>query len=90
MALVILTIAFASCEKHDFFDENTITGAVGPEAYWYEVGEMAKAGESVEFKAQYYSSVDSNDDTHFYNHSVCSTRGNGCGLFPSHTDCRFR
>ena len=50
----------ASCEKHDFFDENTITGAVGPEAYWYEVGEMVKAGESMGFKAQYYSSVDSN------------------------------
>ena len=49
----------ASCEKHDFFDGNTITGAVGPEAYWYEVGETAKAGESVGFKAQYYSSVDS-------------------------------
>ena len=49
----------ASCEKHDFFDGNTITGAVGPEAYWYEVGETTKAGESVGFKAQYYSSVDS-------------------------------
>ena len=60
LALGLLLMTVASCEKHDFFDENTITGAVGPEAYWYEVGEMAKAGESVEFKAQYYSSVDSN------------------------------
>ena len=60
LALGLLLMTVASCEKHDFFDENTITGAVGPEAYWYEVGEIAKAGESVEFKAQYYSSVDSN------------------------------
>ena len=60
LALGLLILGLVSCEKHDFFDENTITGAVGPEVYWYEVGEMAKAGESVEFKAQYYSSVDSN------------------------------
>ena len=60
LALGLLLMTVASCEKHDFFDENTITGAVGPEAYWYEVGEMVKAGESMGFKAQYYSSVDSN------------------------------
>ena len=59
LALGLLLMTVASCEKHDFFDGNTITGAVGPEAYWYEVGETAKAGESVGFKAQYYSSVDS-------------------------------
>ena len=34
LALGLLLIAVASCEKHDPFDENTITGAVGPEAYW--------------------------------------------------------
>lgn len=57
MALVILTIAFASCEKHDFFDENTITGAVGPEAYWEIESSAVKAGGEMGFTAQYYSSV---------------------------------
>jgi hypothetical protein len=33
MAMATLVVAFAACEKHDFIDDNTITGAVGPEAY---------------------------------------------------------
>ena len=57
MALGLLMLGFASCEKHDFFDEDTITGHVGPEAYWTVESSAVKAGESMGFTAQYYSSV---------------------------------
>ena len=58
LALGLLLLGLASCEKHDFFDENTITGAVGPETYWVINSSMVKAGSSMGFKGQYYSSVD--------------------------------
>lgn len=57
VALGLLMLGFASCEKHDFFDEDTITGHVGPEAYWTVESSAVKAGESMGFTAQYYSSV---------------------------------
>ena len=57
LALGLLLIAVASCEKHDPFDENTITGAVGPETYWTIESSMMKAGESMNFVGQYYSTV---------------------------------
>jgi len=57
LALGILLMTVASCEIHDPFDENTITGAVGPEAYWTIESSMIKAGESMGFSAQYYSTV---------------------------------
>ena len=57
MAIAATALVLTSCAKHDFFDEDTITGKVGPEAYW-EVGSMAvTAGNSMDFKAQYYSSA---------------------------------
>ena len=55
MATVV--VAFASCEMHDFFDEDTITGAIGPEAYWEIESSAVKAGGAMGFTAQYYSSV---------------------------------
>ena len=57
LALGLLLIAVASCEKHDPFDENTITGAVGPEAYWTVESSMVKAGGTMGFVGQYYSTV---------------------------------
>lgn len=57
LALGLLLLAVASCEKHDLFDENTITGAVGPEAYWTIESSMMKAGETMGFTGQYYSTV---------------------------------
>ena len=57
LALGLLLVSFASCEKHDPFDENTITGAVGPETYWTVESSMVKAGESMGFTGQYYSTV---------------------------------
>lgn len=56
-ALGLLLMTIASCEKHDPFDENTITGAVGPETYWTIESSMVKAGESMSFVGQYYSTV---------------------------------
>lgn len=61
MAMATLVVAFASCAKHDFFDENTITGAVGPEAYWEINSSAVKAGGAMGFTAQYYSSVEKID-----------------------------
>ena len=60
LALGLLLMTVASCEKHDPFDENTITGAVGPEAKWDIASSMIKAGESMEFTGQYYSTVADN------------------------------
>lgn len=57
LVLGLLITAFAACEMHDPFDENTITGAVGPEAYWTIESSMVKAGESMGFTGQYYSTV---------------------------------
>ena len=57
LALSLLVLSVASCEKHDFFDENTITGAVGPETYWTIESSAVKAGESMSFVGQYYSSA---------------------------------
>ncbi len=57
LMLSAMVVAMASCAKHDFFDDDTITGEVGPEAYW-EVGSSAvTAGGNMDFTVQYYSSV---------------------------------
>ncbi len=53
---LLITMAY-SCEKHDFIDENVITGEVGPQAYW-EIGSSAmSAGSTMPFTLQYYSTV---------------------------------
>lgn len=57
LALGLMLMTVASCEKHDFFDENTFTGAVGPETYWTIESSMVKSGESMGFVGQYYSTV---------------------------------
>ena len=65
LALGFLLMTAVACEKHDPFDENTITGAVGPEAKWDVASSMIKAGEAMEFTGQYYSTVTDN----FIDHS---------------------
>jgi len=47
--------ALSSCEKHDFFDENAITGNVGPQAYWEVGSSTVSAGSNMSFVIQYYS-----------------------------------
>lgn len=58
MAMAAMVLTFAACEKHDFIDDNTITGAVGPEAYWEIESSAVKAGGAMGFTAQYYSAVE--------------------------------
>jgi hypothetical protein len=54
----LLLSGMTSCiEKHDFFDENTITGNVGPQAYWEVGSSTASAGSAIPFDAQYYSTI---------------------------------
>jgi hypothetical protein len=56
--LSLLAIALLSaCAKHDFFDENVITGDVGPQAYWEVASATVTAGFDMPFVAQYYSGV---------------------------------
>ncbi len=56
IALTLLVVGASACAKHDFLDEDTITGKVGPEAYWDVKSTAITAGDSMEFTAQYYSS----------------------------------
>ena len=57
LMLSAMVVALASCAKHDFFDDDTITGEVGPEAYWEIASSAVSAGGNMEFTTQYYSSV---------------------------------
>ncbi len=52
---IILISTFVSCEKHDFIDENVITGEVGPQSYWEVGSSTVTAGSNVPFILQYYS-----------------------------------
>lgn len=54
---LLLLAAVSSCEKHDFFDEQLITGKVGPQAYWEVGSSTVSAGTNVPFDIQYYSTV---------------------------------
>lgn len=55
--LAFAALSFIACDKHDFFDDMTITGEVGPQAYW-EIGSSAvSAGQELDFSLQYYTSV---------------------------------
>lgn len=57
LAIGLLLTTVASCDKHDPFDENTITGAVGPEAKWEIASSAVKSGEYMGFVGKYYSTV---------------------------------
>lgn len=59
IAMLVLAIAcLAACDKHDIFDELTITGNVGPQAYWEIAGDVVSAGKDMKFAAQYYTSLE--------------------------------
>lgn len=61
IALTLLVVGASACAKHDFLDEDTITGKVGPEAYWEIKSSAITAGDSMQFTAQYYSSKEAID-----------------------------
>jgi len=52
---LLATVLLSACAKHDFFDENTLTGKVGPMAIWDLESATVNAGASMGFTAQYYS-----------------------------------
>ena len=56
---LLAAVILSGCSKHDFFDENLITGKIGPQAFW-EVGAVVKAGTGMPFQVQYYHSQDVN------------------------------
>jgi hypothetical protein len=53
----LLGLVIVSCDKHDFFDENTLTGNLGPQSYWEVKSSTASAGSSVPFSVQYYTTA---------------------------------
>ncbi len=55
--LALAALSLVACEKHDFIDDQVITGEVGPQAYWEVGSAMAAAGSEMDFEAQYYTSV---------------------------------
>jgi hypothetical protein len=50
-------VFFSACAKNDFFDENVITGNVGPQAYWEVESSTVSAGSNMPFEVQYYFTV---------------------------------
>ncbi len=56
--LSILTLLIFSCARHDFIDEMSITGEVGPQAIWELSSSSVAAGTDAGFVLQYYSTVD--------------------------------
>lgn len=85
-ALGLLLLGVASCEKHDFFDENTITGAVGPHTYWTIESSAVKAGESMSFVGQYYSTVANIDHSEvWYDLNMKEDKLVSCALIKSFT-----
>lgn len=84
IAFALLVLGFASCEKHDFFDEDNITGQVGPETYWTIESSAVKAGESMGFTAQYYSSVTGIDHSEvWYDLYMKEEKSVSCALIKS-------
>ena len=67
IALVLLAVGISACAKHDFLDEDTITGKVGPEAYWEIKSSAITAGDSMQFTAQYYSAKQAIDHSEAWN-----------------------
>jgi len=56
--LSLLAAALLSaCAKHDFFDEHSITGNIGPMALWDVASAAVSAGSTMGFTVQYYSPV---------------------------------
>lgn len=84
--LGIMLLGIASCEKHDFFDKNTITGAVGPETYWTIESAAVKAGERMSFVGQYYSTANDIDHSEvWYDLFVSEDKVVACPLIKSFT-----
>ena len=54
---LIAAFLLSACAKHDFFDEQVITGEIGPQANWEVESSTVSAGSNMPFTVQYYSAV---------------------------------
>lgn len=62
ITVCLLLLEMVSCvEKHDFFDENAITGNIGPQAYWEVESSTVSAGSAMPFEVQYYTTAENID-----------------------------
>ena len=58
ICIVMLCVAFGSCDRHDKMDEILIVGKLAPQVYW-EVGSTTiTAGNTIPFTVQYYTTGD--------------------------------
>lgn len=62
VAVCLMLLLVASCEKHDFIDEISITGNIGPQAYWEVGSSTVSAGTEMPFELQYYTTTDVEPD----------------------------
>lgn len=46
---------FVSCDRHDAMDDAVIVGQMAPQVYWEPASSTVKAGDSISFTAQYYT-----------------------------------
>ena len=75
----LMFTALPSCEKHDFFDENAITGNIGPQAYWEIESSTVSAGSNMSFVIQYYSTAaDINHSEVWYNITETQEKSVSC------------
>lgn len=82
----LMFTALSSCEKHDFFDENAITGNVGPQAYWEVGSSTVSAGSNMSFVIQYYSTVADIDHSEvWYNITETQEKSVSCPWVTSFT-----
>jgi hypothetical protein len=72
-------LLLAACEKHDYFDETSITGNIGPQAYWELGSSTVSSGSSVPFEVQYYSTLSEIDHSEvWYNVVETEERAVSC------------
>jgi len=82
----LMFTALSSCEKHDFFDENAITGNVGPQVYWEVGSSTISAGSDMSFVIQYYSTVADIDHSEvWYNITETQEKSVSCPWVTSFT-----
>jgi len=82
----LMFTVLSSCEKHDFFDENAITGNVGPQAYWEVGSSTVSAGSNMPFVIQYYSTAADIDHSEvWYNITETQEKSVSCPWVTSFT-----
>lgn len=53
--IALILIVIVSCDKHDSMDVDVIVGQMAPQVYWEPASSTVKAGDSIAFTAQYYT-----------------------------------